>query len=154
MNSLTPIAESPEYITSLTLEAAHALHLQTATDYIAYGGQVQHLSVREEERYQRSIRRMRRIQMDSWLNGILIPSTDDATGRENVYVYLLEHDRAHRVGRLRHSMTEPIFGQLKNEFDTNQRVVPVIAKVAPGRSARELGIIAYAKTDLVDFPAY
>ena len=40
------------------------------------------------------------------------------------------------------------------EFTENQRVVPVIAKVAPGTTRRESSIIAYAKTDLLNFPTY
>ena len=153
LSSLTPIPTTPEDVTSLTLEAAKALRLQVPTDRIAYDPLLQHLSVREEEQYQRSIRLLKRYQEADWLNGVLVPAiTDD--DKEQLHVYLLHKDQAHKVGRLRNSMVTPVFEKLMAEFTENGRVVPVIAKVAPGTTRRESGIIAYAKTDLLNFPTY
>jgi hypothetical protein len=51
-------------------------------------------------------------------------------------------------------MVTPVFEKLMAEFKENDRVVPIIAKVAPGTTRREFGIIAYSKTDLIQFPTY
>lgn len=153
LNSLTPIPATPDELTALAVEAAKAIRLQVSTDRIAYGPQIQHLSVRDEVLYQRSIRLLKRYQEADWLPGVLIPCTSDE-GVDQLHVYLLHKDQAHKVGRLRNSMVTPVFEQLITEFNENQRVVPVIAKVAPGTTRRESGIIAYAKTDLLNFPTY
>ena len=138
---------------SLAVEAKTALRLGVPSDRIAYGPLIQHLSVREEERYQRSIRLLHRYQQEDWLNGVLIPATTDDAA-EQLHVYLLHQDQAHKVGRLRNSMVSPVFDRLMTEFKENNLVVPVIAKVAPGTTRRDFGIIAYAKTDLINFPTY
>jgi len=153
LSSLTPIPTTLDAVTSLTVEASKALRLETATDRIAYGPLIQHLSIREEEQYQRSIRLLKRYQEADWLTGALIPATNQE-GMDQLHIYLVHKNEAYKVGRLRNSMVQPVFQQLMTEFTENQRVVPVIAKVAPGTTRRESSIIAYAKTDLLNFPTY
>jgi hypothetical protein len=153
LNSLSQIPATPDELTALAVEAKTALRLGVPSDRIAYGPLIQHLSVREEEQYQRSIRLLHRFQQEDWLNGMLVPFADDE-GLNQLHVYLLHTDQAHKVGRLRNSMVTPVFKKLMAEFKENDRVVPIIAKVAPGTTRREFGIIAYAKTDLIQFPTY
>ena len=153
LSSRSPISVAPSGVTLLVIEAQKALRLQVATDHIAYGPLIQHLSVREEEQYQRSIRLLKRYQEADWLTGALIPATNQE-GMDQLHIYLVHKNEAYKVGRLRNSMVQPVFQQLMTEFTENQRVVPVIAKVAPGTTRRESSIIAYAKTDLLNFPTY
>jgi len=124
------------------------------TDRIAFHTHLQYLSVRDEERYQHNIRHLSRGQQDTWLSGVLIPSYATGTEQEQLHLYLLRNGNAYKVGRLRNSMVTPIHAHLLEQFSEHQRVVPVIAKVAPGTGRSSFGIIAYAKTDLVQFPTY
>ena len=128
MKMFAPSSTAPEFISALAIEAAQVLKLQVATDRIAFDVSLQHLSVREEERYQRSIRRIHRMQQQDWLTGVLIPSTDNDRGTPQIHVYLLDETVAHKVGRLRNSMVTPVYGKLKEELDIRERVVPVDRK--------------------------
>jgi len=153
LSNFTQIPETSNELSDLAVEAKTALRLGVPSDRIAYGPLIQHLSVREEDQYQRSIRLIHRYQQEDWLNGVLIPAINEDAA-EQLHVYLLHQDQAHKVGRLRNSMVSPVFEQIMTEFKENNRVIPVIAKVAPGTTRREFGIIAYAKTDLISFPTY
>jgi hypothetical protein len=153
LSSFSSIPSAPEDITSLALEAQKVLRLQVATDRIPYSHSLQHLTVRDEELYQRSIRMLERSQEADWLSGVLIPGTD-SNAREQLSLYLVHEQRAYKVGRLRNSMVTPVFKQLMTEYSENNRVIPVIAKVAPGTMRSQSGVIAYAKTDLINFPTY
>lgn len=126
----------------------------TPTERIPFHDSVQHLSVRDEERYQRSLRAIQRHQQESWFPGVLIPSRDNRENQEQILLYLLYRTEVHKVGRLRNSMVSEVFDQLKDQMDKNQRVVPVIGKVIPGSGSQASTVLAYAKTDLVEFPVY
>ena len=141
-------------IAEFAAAAQESLLLQVPTERIAFHDSVQHLSVREEEEHQRSIRSLHRHQQESWFSGIIIPTSDNRENREQLWLYLTYRDQVHKVGRLRNSMVTPVFAQLKHEMDSNQRVVPVIGKVIPGGGKQAATILAYAKTDLVQFPVY
>ena len=152
--AFSALPESPAMASDLVREADQALKLQVPSERVAYGPLIQHLSVRDEEQYQAAIKAIRKNQEDNWISGILIPGMDDDGEIYELHVYLELNGDAHKVGRLRNSMVEPIYEELLREYEENQRVIPIIAKVAPGRKNRELGVIAYAKTDLIHFPAY
>ena len=144
----------PSQISILATLAKESLELETPSENIAFHDSVQHLSVRDEERYQRSLRSIHRHQQEAWFPGVLIPSTDNREKLEQLWVYLLLRDEVHKEGRLRNSMVSPIFAQLDHELKTNERVVPIIGKVIPGSGNQVSTVLAYAKTDLVQFPVY
>jgi len=141
-------------ISDLAIAAKSSIRLGLATEHIAFHDSVQHLSVREEEYYQSAIRLLHRQQHESWFSGVLIPSKDDRNNRDELALYLSYADQTYKVGRLRHSMVTPVFARLAHEMENNGRVVPVIGKVIPGGGQQSGTILAYAKTDLVDFPVY
>jgi hypothetical protein len=142
------------HIIALATAAQESLQLKIPTEGIPFHDSVQHLSVRDEEKYQRSLRSLYRHQQESWFPGVLIPSIDKQESQGQLWVYLLFRNDVHMVGRLRNSMVNPVFDLLKHEMEHNQRVVPVIGKVIPGVGSQASTMLAYAKTDLVQFPVY
>jgi len=144
----------PSQISILATLAKESLELKIPSERIAFHDSVQHLSVRDEERYQRSLRSIHKHQQEAWFPGVLIPSNDNREKQEQLWVYLLFRDEVHKVGRLRNSMVSPVFAQLKHELKNNERVVPIIGKVIPGSGNQASTVLAYAKTDLVQFPVY
>lgn len=141
-------------LNELIRQAEDATRLQVANEHIAFGDEIQHLHVRDEELYQRTIRKLDKFAHLGWQTGILVPEFNHEQGRGDVLVYAKYKEAAFPVGRIRNSMTQPVFETLLQEFQENQRVIPVIIKTAPGRRRRDIGIIAYAKTDLLRFPTY
>jgi len=148
-----PSADDSQINTFATL-AQESLELKRASERIAFHDSVQHLSVRDEELYQRALRTIHRHQQETWFPGVLIPSNDNREKQEQLLIYLLYRNEVFKVGRLRNSMVSPVFAQLKHEMKNNDRVIPVIGKVIPGSGSQASIVLAYAKTDLVQFPVY
>jgi hypothetical protein len=144
----------PSQINMLATLAKESLELKIPSERIAFHDSVQHLSVRDEEQYQSSLRSLHKHQQEAWFPGLLIPSNNNQEKQEQLRVYLLLRDEAHKVGRLRNSMVSQVFSQLKHELKINERVVPIIGKVIPGSGKQAFTVLAYARTDLVQFPVY
>ena len=76
----------PSQISILATLAKESLELKIPSERIAFHDSVQHLSVRDEEQYQRSLRSIHKHQQETWVPGVPIPCHENRKKIEQLWV--------------------------------------------------------------------
>ena len=145
------LSSKSDFSQLLLSDTLKAFDTKCATDRVAFSTDIQFLDVRGERKHLKQMKSIAAEHGSTWVPGLLYPRPDATGGRRSIEINLIADGRFQCAGYLRSKFSKLFYPTLIQHLESG-RFVPVIGKVVGlGKSDGEIELMAFAKTDLVDF---
>lgn len=145
LNSASPL------IKDLIAEVLNVFETRSPSSKIAFSNDIQFLDVRGERKHIRQLKAVAGEHGSTWVPGLLFPKPDMDGGRRSIEINLVANNKFQCVGYLRSRVSTKYYATLRQHIESGI-FIPIIGKVVGlGKSDDDIELMAFAKTDLVDF---
>lgn len=145
------LSSSSTFVTELLKETLGAFTAKTPTQHISFSTDIQFLDVRGERRQLKQLKAVAGEHGSVWVPGLLFPKPDSDGGRRSVEINLIADGKFQCVGYLRTRVSNRHYSTLRRHLEAGV-YIPIIGKVVGlGKSDDDIELMAFAKTDLIDF---
>ncbi len=145
------LSSTSDFVRDLLNETLNVFGTKNPTSRIAFSTDIQFLDVRGERRHMKQLKTVAGEHGSVWVPGLLFPKPDSDGGRRSVEINLIADGKFQCVGYLRTRVSNRHYATLRRHLEAGV-YVPIIGKVVGlGKSDDDIELMAFAKTDLIDF---